>query len=195
MINRMKNKNMITNFELSPLLDPKFIFTSLASYNQDGKEKSWEIVDASDSVAILLYHETKKSFVMVRQFRPAIYANNHETGMTLELCAGIVDKNLSLAQIAIEEIAEECGYEVRIENLLKVTSFHTSVGFASSLQTLYYAKIDDNMKVNEGGGIGNEMIEVVYIGINEAMDLAYDENVVKTPGLLYALAWWKEQHN
>ncbi len=186
---------MVSNFKLSSLVNPKFIFTSLASYNQDGKEKSWEIVDASDSVAILLYHETKKSFVMVRQFRPAIYANNHETGMTLELCSGIVDKNLSLEQIAIEEIAEECGYEVGIENLLKVTSFHTSVGFAGSKQTLYYATIDDSMKVNEGGGIDDEMIEVVYMSINEAMSLAYDENVVKTPGLLYALAWWKEHRN
>jgi UDP-sugar diphosphatase len=193
-MNRVQKKNMITNFKLSPLLDPKFIFTSLASYSQDGKEKSWEIVDASDSVAILLYHETKKSFVMVRQFRPAIYANGDPSGITLELCAGIVDKDLSLAQIAVEEIAEECGYAVETVNLLKVTSFHTSVGFASSKQTLYYARIDDSMKINEGGGIDDEMIEVVYMGINEAMNLAYDENVVKTPGLLYALAWWKEHH-
>lgn len=185
---------MITNFKLSPLVNPKFIFTSLALYNQDGKDKSWEIVNAADSVAVLLYHETKKSFVMVRQFRPAIYANNHESGMTLELCAGIIDKDLSLEQIAVEEVAEECGFEININHLIKVASFHTSVGFAGSKQTLYYAKIDDSMKINDGGGIDDEQIEVVYLSINEAMGLAHNENVVKTPGLLYALVWWKENY-
>ncbi|MGZ8887605.1 MAG: NUDIX domain-containing protein [Nitrososphaeraceae archaeon] len=186
---------MITNFKLSPLLNPKFIFTSLASYIQDGKEKNWEIVDASDSVAILLYHETKESFVMVKQFRPAIYANGDPAGMTLELCAGIVDKDLSLEQIAIEEIEEECGFRVETKNLIKVTSFHTSVGFASSKQTLYYAKINDSIKINEGGGIDDEMIEVIYMSISEAMNLVHKESIIKTPGLLYALAWWKENNS
>jgi 8-oxo-dGTP pyrophosphatase MutT (NUDIX family) len=34
--------------------------------------------------------------------------------MTLELCAGIVDKSLSLVEIAQEEILEECGYKVMV---------------------------------------------------------------------------------
>lgn len=186
---------MISNFKLSPLIEPKFIFASLASYTQDGKDKSWELVNATDSVAILLYHETKKSFVMVRQFRPAIYAHGDATGMTLELCAGIVDKDLSLEQIVIEEVYEECGFKIEIENLIRVASFHTSVGFAGSKQTLYYAQIDDCMKINEGGGIDDEMIEVVYISIDEAMCLAHNENIIKTPGLLYSLAWWQNRYN
>jgi UDP-sugar diphosphatase len=185
---------MISDFKLSPLIEPKFIFTSLASYKQDGKDKSWEIVDAADSVAVLLYHDTKKSFVMVKQFRPAIYANGDKFGMTLELCAGIVDKDLSLEQIAIEEVLEECGFQIDIENLIRVTSFHTSVGFAGSKQTLYYTEIDESMKINEGGGIDDEMIEVVYISIDEALRLAYNENIVKTPGLLYSLAWWQNRY-
>lgn len=186
---------MISNFRLSPLTNPKFIFTSLASYKQNDKNKTWEIVNAADSVAILLYHKIKKSFVMVRQFRPAIYANHHETGLTLELCAGIVDKKLTLKQIAKEEILEECGFDVELDEISKVTSFYTSVGFAGSKQTLYYAMIDDTMKINDGGGIDDEQIEVVYIDINEAKKLPFDESVVKTPGLLFALSWWFSNHN
>lgn len=35
--------------------------------------------------------------------------------ITMELCAGIVDKNISLADIAREELIEECGYNVPVE--------------------------------------------------------------------------------
>lgn len=35
-----------------------------------------------------------------------------QLGVTLELCAGIVDKNKSLPEIAAEEVLEECGYKV-----------------------------------------------------------------------------------
>lgn len=42
-------------------------------------------------------------------------------GVTLELCAGIVDKELPLVEIAREEILEECGYDIpanRIEEIM-----------------------------------------------------------------------------
>ncbi len=44
-------------------------------------------------------------------------------GITLELCAGIVDKNKSLSEIAAEEIFEECGYKVDHEKLERVIQF------------------------------------------------------------------------
>ncbi|MFT5652778.1 MAG: UDP-sugar diphosphatase, partial [Psychromonas sp.] len=154
--------NTLKNFKLHPLVDPKFINTSLATYEQNGVKKSWEIVKAHDSVAVLIYHKEKQAFVLVKQFRPAVYLNN-DNGLTIELCAGIVDKNLSLEQIAKEEIEEECGYDIALERIEKITSFHTSVGFAGSRQILYYAEVNESMKVSEGGGVDAEMIEVVYL--------------------------------
>lgn len=44
-------------------------------------------------------------------------------GYTLELCAGIVDKNKSLAEIAAEEVFEECGYKVALEKLEYIIQF------------------------------------------------------------------------
>ena len=46
-----------------------------------------------------------------------------QLGVTLELCAGIVDKQKPLAEIAQEEVLEECGYQVPLENIRKVTSY------------------------------------------------------------------------
>ena len=182
-------QNHIEHFKLQPLEDAKFIQTAFATYEQNGKAKSWEIVEAHDSVAILIYHKEKHAFILVKQFRPAVYINNND-GMTVELCAGIVDKKLSLAEIAMEEIEEECGYDVALGSIEKITSFHTSVGFAGSKQMLYYVEVDESMKVSEGGGVDDEQIEVVTLPISDAKALIYDESIAKTPGLMFAFMWY-----
>lgn len=182
-------KNIVEGFKLNRLVDPKFISTALATYMQNSVQKSWEIVQAHDSVAILIYHKEQNSFILVKQFRPAVYINDNN-GITIELCAGIVDKDLSLVQIAKEEIEEECGYDVPVGKIEKITSFHTSVGFAGSKQTLYYVEVNESMKVSDGGGIDDEQIEVVNLAIEDAEQLIYDESIAKTPGLMFSFMWW-----
>jgi len=186
-------KNNIENFKLNPLVDPKFISTSFATYLQNGIKKDWEIVQAHDSVAILIYHKEYEKFILVKQFRPAVYVNNKD-GMSIELCAGIVDKDLTLQKIAQEEIEEECGYSVPLESVEKITSFYTSVGFAGSKQTLYYAEVDEGMKVSDGGGVDGELIEVILLSIEDAKEFIYNENIVKTPGLMFSFMWWFERY-
>ena len=187
-------QHKIENFQLQPLVDAKFISTSLATYEQNGIHKDWEVVKAHDSVAILIYHKDRNTFVLVKQFRPAVYLGNQD-GMTVELCAGIVDKEHSLVQIAKEEIEEECGYDVPLDKIERITSFHTSVGFAGSKQMLYYVEVDESMKVSEGGGVDGEMIEVMHLPVAEAKALIYDETIAKTPGLMFAFMWWFDKNS
>lgn len=191
-----KHQNIIENFKLNKLVNPQYVSAALVTYTQNGVDKDWEVVKAHDSVSILIYHKSKDAFVVVKQFRPAVYLNNNN-GMTIELCAGIVDKNLSLAEIAKEEVEEECGFEVDVEDLEKITSFHTSVGFAGSKQMLYYVEVDENMQIHDGGGVDDEQIEVIYLPVNEAKQFIYDESIAKSPGLMFAFMWYfekKSQH-
>ena len=174
---------------IEELEDPKFIKPVRIVYEQNGKIKSWEAVKAYDSVAVLLYHPKKKAFVLVKQFRAAL-AMQHGFAYSYELCAGIVDKDTSLEEIAKEEVVEETGYEAK--SLQKITTFFTSVGFAGSRQTLFYAEVEE--KVGEGGGIEDEEIEVVHLPIGEAREFMYDESKAKTPGLLFAFCWWFERY-
>lgn len=44
-------------------------------------------------------------------------------GYSLELCAGLVDRNSNLNEIAKDEILEECGYDVPLSSLRKLFSF------------------------------------------------------------------------
>lgn len=182
-------RNNITDLSLAPLTNAKFIKTAHVTYTQNEQIRHWEIVKAHDSVAILIYHTEKDAFILVKQFRPPVYLNNQD-GMTIELCAGIVDKELSLEQIAKEEIEEECGYSVSLSTIQKITSVYSAVGFAGSKQVMYYTEVDESMKVSEGGGIESEEIEVITLPIQKAKALIYDESIAKSAGLLFAFMWF-----
>ena len=190
----MKAKN-ITNIRFCECIDSLYIKPKRMLFCENGKERKWDIIEAHDSVAILLYHKQKDSFVVVKQFRPAVYLkdtkeNNQECGYTYELCAGITDKDKSLKEIAKEEILEECGYDIPLVNITKITEFYSSVGFAGSKQTLFFAEINENHKKTQGGGIDDENIEVIFIPKKEALSFIFNEKYPKTSGIMFAFLWF-----
>ncbi len=179
----------INILKIETCIESDYIRPKSMHYVQNGQEKRWDMIDAHNSVAILLYHKEYDAFVFVKQFRPSIYLKNGY-GYTYELCAGLVDKDKSLEEIALEEIIEETGYDVPNDSLERITSFYTAVGVAGGQQTLFYATLDESLHVNEGGGIDTEAIEVVYIPRKEVVEFMYDESVAKTSGLMFSLMWF-----
>lgn len=184
----MKTLNRIT--KVTELKEPNFIKPIAIEYALNGTNRIWEAVISHDSVSILLYHTVKKAFVIVKQLRVPVLNANKIDGMTHELCAGIVDKNMSLSQIIQEEVLEECGYDIPLETIQKISSFYTSVGISGAKQTFFYAEIDDTMQVTQGGGLADEDIEVVYIPLVEAKNFMFDERYQKTPGLMMGFYWF-----
>ncbi len=185
---------MISDIQFTKCEDSSFVKTQRMHYKQKNIEKVWDMVQVHDSVSILIYDKQKDAFILVKQFRPPVFLHNDD-GYTYELCAGIVDKETTLEQIAKEEIDEECGYDVPLEQIKRVTSFYTAVGFAGAQQTLYYCEVNDEMKVHEGGGVHVEDIEVVYLDVNVAKAFVLDETKAKTPGIMYAMMWWFQQQD
>ena len=176
--------------KISALKEPKFIKPIAIEYELNGLQRTWEAVITHDSIAILLYHTQKDAFVIVKQLRVPVLNANKTDGMMYELCAGIVDKEMSLTQIAQEEVLEECGYDLPLESLQRISSFYTSVGISGSKQTFFYAQIDNSMRVSNGGGLADEDIEVIYIPLAKAKSFMFNESMQKTPGLLMAFYWW-----
>ncbi|WP_323669084.1 NUDIX hydrolase [Aliarcobacter butzleri] len=187
--------NIIENLEISTLEDTKFIKPLKVTFNLNGKRKTWEAVRSHDSVSILLYHTQKNAILLVKQFRVPVYLNDKSQTFTYELCAGLVDKEKSLEEIAIEEIDEECGYEVNKKDIQKVTSFFTNVGISGAKQHLYFAKIDESMKIHDGGGVNDEQIELHFLPINSIDEFIFDESKAKTPGLIFSLYWFLKNKN
>lgn len=182
---------MIRDVEIVECKDSFFVQPKRMKYIQNGMSRIWDMVSVHDSVAILLYHEEHQSLIVVKQFRPPVYLKNGD-GYTYELCAGIVDKDKSLVEIAHEEIVEECGFDLSIEKIQRVTSFYTAVGFAGSVQTLYFGRVNESMRISDGGGVDVESIEVIEIPIKDVKSFIFDETKAKTPGLMFGFSWFLE---
>ncbi len=118
-------------------------------------------------------------------------------GCSLEMCAGIIDKGSSLLQITKEEILEETGYDVPVENIERVTSYFSSVGHSGSHQTMFYCEVTDSMLVGGGGGVAleGECIDVVYLPTSQLLKVLFDEEVPKSSTFCYALLWFQHFKN
>ncbi|XP_015117625.1 uridine diphosphate glucose pyrophosphatase-like [Diachasma alloeum] len=138
--NAVVRKKMLDlkNVKVGPLpKDSPWLRPARISFMQDGKAKNWDVSRIHDSVAIIIYNTTRKKLVFVRQFRPAAYygilPERHqdvdtkqyppEAGLTLELCAGIIDKNLPLVEITRDELKEEVGYEASASAFEKILTY------------------------------------------------------------------------
>ncbi len=181
---------MVKIDSVSPLESAKFIKPIRINYTQNNTKKTWEAVLSHNSVSTLIYHTQKQAFILVKQLRITVLNANKTEGYTYELCAGIIDKQVCDLQIAKEEILEECGYDIPLQNIQKITSYYTSVGISGAKQTLYFAQCDESMRVNDGGGLEDEEIEVIYIPLQEAKSFMFDESYQKTPGLIMAFYWF-----
>jgi len=113
-------------------------------------------------------------------------------GYTLEVCAGIVDKAISLSEIAVEEIYEECGFKIGAEKLEYIIQFRSGVGISGDVQTLYYAEVSEDLRVNSGGGNAEEgeEIELVEMSIQEVEDYLSQPSVSSPGSFLFALQWF-----
>lgn len=149
-----------------------YIKTKRFSFIRNGKKYVWDFIESLDSVSVLLYHKEKFSFLFVRQFRIPLWdyqlRNNlqvpqTELGMSIELCSGLVDKNLSLDEIAKEECLEELGYLPK--NIEKISQYYTGFGNTVSKQSLFFAELCEDDKKNKGGGLDDEEIEPVFVKV------------------------------
>lgn len=184
----------------------QFIQPYSVKFVQNGKARVWDLIKVHNSVLIVIFNVPRKVLVLVKQFRPGVYINSipkedrtgtidtskypAELGITLEFCAGIVDKDKSLVEIAREEVLEECGYDVPVERMQKIQTFRSGVGSAGDRMTFFYVEVTDDMKLTSGGGVDEELIDVVEMSVPEARAYIAQEEVRSPGGFLAALHWF-----
>uniref|UniRef100_A0A671NFZ4 Uridine diphosphate glucose pyrophosphatase NUDT14 n=1 Tax=Sinocyclocheilus anshuiensis TaxID=1608454 RepID=A0A671NFZ4_9TELE len=225
----------INNIKVVPCTSSNYLRPFRVHYNQVSR---YSLIARYHLVSVLIFNTTSHCFILVKQFRPAVYMSEWErskpkplqpaeeesleaapaepkvpeedkagetskvtsshqppasAGVTYELCAGLVDKpNLSLEEIARQEVLEECGYDVPVAKLRKITSYRSGVGVTGSKQTMFYAEVSEENRVGEGGGKPQEgeLIEVVKVPLHEAMTFAFDESIPKTMGVIFSFIWF-----
>lgn len=126
-----------------------------------------EVYDRGNGAAILLYNKENKTIILTRQFRLPTYLNGNESGMMVEVCAGLLDKD-EPEQCIIRETEEETGY--RVTKVKKIMETYMSPGAITEILYLFVGEYDASMKVSEGGGLEHEQenIEVIEMAFDEA---------------------------
>ncbi|EDP8671317.1 GDP-mannose pyrophosphatase NudK [Salmonella bongori] len=127
-----------------------------------------EVYDRGNGATILLYNSTKKTVVLVRQFRVATWVNGNDDGMLVETCAGLLDNDEPEVCIRKEAI-EETGYEVG--EVRKVFELYMSPGGVTELIHFFIAEYRDSQRASTGGGIEDEDIEVLELPFSRALEM------------------------
>lgn len=135
--------------------------------NGDWQRQVRETYDRGDGAGILLYNEEKKTVILTRQFRFAVYFND-EPGYLIEVCAGKLDGDDPVT-CAKKEAEEETGY--RVSEVRQVYRSYMSPGSVTERLSLFVGKYDAASKVSEGGGHVHEGedIEVLELPFAEAL--------------------------
>lgn len=132
------------------------------------------VFERGDSVAVLLFNRDRRAVVLVEQFKaPTLIARRRDDpattdGWLVEPLAGMIDTGEAPEAAAIRETLEETGYRIREPEL--IGRFFVSPGGTSERVFLYFAEVGDADRVGMGGGIDDEDIKVLEIGLEELFE-------------------------
>lgn len=165
-----KVKNLSTEILSNNWYTLKKVSYDFLKSNGTWQTQTREAYDRGNGAGILLYNKEQKTVILTRQFRMPTYINGNETGMLIEVCAGLLDKD-NPEECARREAEEETGYKV--SQVKKVMEAYMSPGSVTEVLYLFVAEYNASMKINDGGGIEHEQedIEVLEFPFTKAIEM------------------------
>jgi len=153
------------------LLSDNWYILKKYTLDYEKKDGTWdtqvrEVYDRGNGAVILLYHRTKKTVILTRQFRLPTLLNDNPTGMLIEACAGLLEEEGAEEAIR-RETEEETGYV--IGSVEKIYQAYMSPGSVTEILHFYIGEYTAHMKVSEGGGLATEHEEI------EVLELDFEE--------------------
>ena len=135
-----------------------------------------EAYDRGNGATILLYNKEQKTVILTKQFRLPTFINGNESGMLIEACAGLLDKD-NPEDCIKRETEEETGYKVT--EVKKIFEAYMSPGSVTEILYFFIAEYSRSMKVADGGGIDHEEenIEVLEMDFQQAMGMIYNGEI------------------
>src|ERR1700693_3075525 len=132
--------------------------------------QSREAYDRGNGATILLYSKEQRTIVLTKQFRLPTYVNGNDSGMLIESCAGLLDKD-NAEDCIRRETEEETGY--KIKDVRKIFEAYKSPGSVTEMLYFFIAEYSRSMKVNKGGGVEHEEenIEVLELNFDKAISM------------------------
>ena len=165
-----KVKNLTTETLSANWYTLKKVTYDFLKKNGTWQKQIRETYDRGNGAAILLYNKEQGTVILTRQFRLPSFINGNPSGMLIEVCAGLLDKD-NPEDCIKRETEEETGY--KIADVKKVFEAYMSPGSVTELLYFFIAAYTASMKVNDGGGIEHEQedIEVLELSFNNALKM------------------------
>jgi GDP-mannose pyrophosphatase NudK len=130
---------------------------------------SREAYDRGNGATILLYNRDNRTVILTRQFRLPTFINGNESGMLIEACAGLLDKD-NAEDCIRKETEEETGY--KITDVKKIFEAYMSPGSVTEVLYFFVAAYSKDMKATDGGGVaGEEDIDVLELDFEKALSM------------------------
>jgi nudix-type nucleoside diphosphatase (YffH/AdpP family) len=162
-------------------------FSVVTFRTPNGAEIKREIEDHGRAACVLAYDPVRRTALLVRQFRPAVFIASGETSLT-EVVAGIVDE-ADAREAAKREALEEAG--VRLGALERIANVWSSPGVCTERSEMFLATYGADDRIAKGGGLAEEQedIEIVELSLQELAALADEGGIsdMKTFALVQTL--------
>lgn len=159
------------------LLSNNWYTLNKVTYDYQKKNGEWEThsreaYDRGNEATILLFNKQEKTVILTRQFRLPTYVNGNKSGMLIESCAGLLDKD-NAEDCIRKETEEETGYKV--SKVKKIFESYMSPGSVTEILYFFVAEYNKDMQVSEGGGLEEEQenIEVLELEFEQAFKMIY----------------------
>ena len=169
----MKNNNV--KIQQTEILSKNWYTLKKVTYDYLKKDGQWqsqsrEAYDRGNGAAILLYNQETQTVILTRQFRMPTYINGNETGMMIEVCAGLLDEH-DAEECIRRETEEETGY--KIKGVRKILEAYMSPGSVTEKLYFFIAEYSKEMKMTEGGGLEHEQedIDVLELPFEKAYQM------------------------
>lgn len=146
----------------------------------DGNHSKRELVKHPGAVAIIALTDDKR-MIFVEQYRKPLERS------LVEIPAGKIEANEAPNITAKRELEEETGYTTK--ELIYLTSFYTSPGFADEIIHIYYTD-DIDLLAEAVPGDDDEFVEQIYLTIDEAEQYIKDKKIYDAK-TIYAVQYVK----
>ena len=176
-------KAPIKNIKKTLLSDNYYTLYKL-NFDYQMPDETWvhqmrEVYERGHGAGVLLYNTTKKTVILVKQFRMPSFLNDKKDGFLIEIPAGMLDED-NPEQCIIRETEEETG--IRLKSVKKIYEGYSSPGVLTEKMHFFTGEYTDDMKVSMGGGLASESedIEVLEVPFKEAIDMLENGNIIDT---------------
>lgn len=148
----------------------------LRRQNGEWQRQQREAYERGNGAGILLYNRNARTVILTRQFRLPSFVNGNETGMLIEVPAGLLDDR-DPASAVIAEVEEETGYQIGKPQ--KLFDLFMSPGSVTERLHLFMAEVKSEHQKGVGGGLveEGEDIHVLETPFEDALAMVADGRI------------------